>query len=215
MKIENKIDFYNIPKIVKCEICNKQLNYINASHLKKHNLSTKQYRRLYPSAHMQSSQMLLKHSKTLKELFIKYPEKWENLKNFSKEQFDKIRNDDKIIAKRKLHHDLYVRRGHHLSEEHKKILSKVNKGKRLSIITKKKLSDSISKVKREDIIIIIKELKEEGYTQEMIADQLGITQALISLRVNEFGIKWDKPSMKGNLNPNYKLKIGEEKYGSG
>lgn len=45
-----KANRFNNPDFVKCEICGELLKNISNTHLKKHNITTKQYKKLYPDS---------------------------------------------------------------------------------------------------------------------------------------------------------------------
>jgi hypothetical protein len=76
--------------MVECKLCNKQFARIHPSHLKyKHNISYKEYKRLYPNAELISEESTLKTSTTVKKAHFEtygcnpssLPEKKEKRKN--------------------------------------------------------------------------------------------------------------------------------------
>jgi len=82
-------------------------------------------------------------------------------------------------------------------------------GKKLTKKTKDQISKSrderytkIRGLSKEDLITMVRELKDEGFTQSMIAEYFGyetVTQSLISHWCQKEGIIWEKPSIMVTL----------------
>lgn len=89
MKIENKIEVFNIPDMVTCKICMGTYKIINDAHLKKHGMATKQYLKKYPNAIITGSLTRLKQSKQRKQYLKNHPEILVRANDWSKKMKDK------------------------------------------------------------------------------------------------------------------------------
>lgn len=74
MKVENRIEIYHIPDRVICQICGNWFRSITETHLSRHGLNLKEYRKMFPKAHVFCAESRKKVSKSNKDFMKKHPE---------------------------------------------------------------------------------------------------------------------------------------------
>jgi len=73
MKLENRIEIFYIPNRVTCELCGGRFRSITESHLQKHELHLKEYRKMFPNSHVFCAESRKKLSKKTSEWLKKHP----------------------------------------------------------------------------------------------------------------------------------------------
>ena len=75
MKVENRIEIFNIPEYVTCKECMGTYKSITPTHLKKHDMNMKAYRNKYPNAILFCAKSRRKCSDKIKNYWKEYPER--------------------------------------------------------------------------------------------------------------------------------------------
>jgi hypothetical protein len=166
---------------ISCEICNKQFRRITRTHLIKHDLTTIQYKQLYPDSPIICNSLLQETGKYFKE---SNPMK------------------DLIIAEKVA----FTHRGRPKSEEHKRKLSAAQSGEKNHGYGKKRPEHS--KLMKEIMPDIMKQLYSDGRSGYNKGKKLNLSDEQRKSMVdrNKGKIKWPN----GNPNKGKKLNLSDE-----
>ncbi len=184
MKLENKIEIFNIPELITCKICMGKYRQITNTHLKRHNLKMKDYKRKYPNA-------ILVGSKTRKKLSEIQENAWKNndkrivtpshLKEYLKNKNIKAKCDFYNALVQGLPY-----RKKQQSDNMKKIC-KNPKFKKIQELGRNQVIKNRYKVYEDNIDLVI-ELYKKGYGSKKISKKIGVSFTTILNWLKKSGI---------------------------
>jgi len=178
IKIENKITIYNIPDRVICQICGGTFRVITETHLAKHELNMKEYRKMFPNVEVFCADSRRKCSRKMSD-WLKNPEHRHTPPSRLKEY-----RKNKIFMKKSQHYNALVQRLPYRKKQlskHFKRISNNEDNKQKHIEKLKELK--IKRVKK--YMPKIKKLLNEGVSVKEIEKEIGFSDSTIYNWLNE------------------------------
>lgn len=226
MKVEYKIEVFDIPNRVICKICDAERKCLNNVHMKSHGLTQKEYKKMFPNSYTHCSETRLKLSEKRTKWLTKNPGKFmpphQNIrKYFTKDVIEKMHINNKLVQN--LPHRKKI-----LKEQLMKPWSKPDYresvSKRVSKDSKKRWEKKSYRIKikkkqaenrkkqLEYIIPIIKEMMQKKFTSKQIADKFNVNQVTIYRWLQDANVEYNFPKhdFSGKNNPMYGKNIRDK-----
>lgn len=172
MKLENRIEIYNIPDRVICQICKNRFKSITESHLARHNLNMKEYKKMFPGVAVFCADSRRKLSSKTRRWIKKHPE------HIPPSRLKEYRKDKTFMKKSQQNNALVQNLPYMKKRFSKQTKMKWNTPGYKKVVQKRRSQECEERIKKYMPLII--KLRQKGYYYRHIGNLIGFSKSTIS-----------------------------------